>query len=287
MRRGYLRPPREPAGAHSSGGRQVAPGDMAALWNLAAFLHRSDEDAAGAERCYQQMLSRNRGDEDALAGYVALLREQGRAEQAERLLEGVLDWDPRHAGALCAAAELARARNDTGRAERLLGAAVRAAPRDAGALCALGLLLEGERGDWEAAERLYARAIAARPGHAVAAHAYATLLAERRGDLARADEMFQRAVGGTPRVPEILFAYAVFLDQRMGEPVGAEVGGTLAPRRPRRLARRPPGGPGCARGRLWRRRAGAWRLPRSERRGGWAPMTLATKGMPWVCCVSG
>ena len=196
---------------------------MSALWNLATFLHRTDGDAAGAERCYQQMLTRNRGDEDALAGYTELLAEQGRAEQAERLLEGVLEWDPRHTGALCGAAALARARNDTARAERLLSAAVRAAPADAESLCALGWLLEEERGDWQAAEKLYARAVSARPTHAVAAYSYAALLAERRSDIARADEMYQRAVEGVPHIPEILFAYGVFLEERANEPVGAEV----------------------------------------------------------------
>lgn len=151
----------------------------ALLLNLAAWRREEAGDYMGAHRLLRQALALAPGDVLVLGAMGAVLRKEGRLEEALAVLDQVVAAEPRHAAAwLERGYTLDALRNDTAGRESYL----RALAVDPGLAPALGRLADtaAKRGDAPAARELAERALARDPHDPAAICALATLAIEAR-----------------------------------------------------------------------------------------------------------
>jgi tetratricopeptide (TPR) repeat protein len=151
----------------------------ALLLNLAAWRREEAGDYAGAHRLLRQALALAPGDALVLGAIGAVLRKEGRLEQALAVLDQVVAVEPRHGAAwLERGYTLEALRSETAARDSYL----RALAADPGLAPALGRLADADaqRGEASSARDLARRALALDPHDPAATFALGTLAIEAR-----------------------------------------------------------------------------------------------------------
>lgn len=158
------------------------------LLNLAAWRREEAADYAGAHKLLRQALALAPDDVLVMAGIGAVLRKEGRLEEALALLDRVVAAEPRHTSAWLERGYVLDALRS---AEGARDSYVRALALDPGLAPALGKLADmaAKDGDASAARTLAARALAITPHEPAAIAALATVDIEARDGVAAEERL--------------------------------------------------------------------------------------------------
>ena len=188
------------AGGDIEGAAKLAERALAAgqtdplLLNLAAWRREEAGDYAGAHRLLREALALAPGDVLILGSIGAVLRKEGRLEEALAVLDRVVAAEPRHS-----AAWLERGYTlDDLRSERAAAESYeRAVALDPNLAPALGKLADGaaKRGEKEAGRAYATRALALDPFEPAATYALATMELEAR-EAAQAEARLRKLLAG-------------------------------------------------------------------------------------------
>lgn len=168
------------AGAALLAGKALAAGLVdPLLLNLAAWQREEAGDYAGAHKLLRQALALGPGDVTVLGAIGAVLRKEGRLDEALAVLDRVVAAEPRHAAAWLERGYTLDALRDTAAAAESYRTALAIDPQMAPAL---GRLADAaaRRGETAVAHDLATRALAQQPHDASAIFAMATMAIEAR-----------------------------------------------------------------------------------------------------------
>lgn len=183
-------------------------GGPSGAYNAMGRLSATEGDLAGAEKTYRYVLSRQKGDPDAIRGLAGVLAQNGRAEEAMRLINtltpeqaaAVGDISRLRASVAADRANAAERRGDTAGAQRELEDAVNADPSNPWTRYELARVLL-RAGDSAKAQRLMDDLVQAHPDMPDALYA-STLLSSERGDWGKAYDTLAR-IPASARTPEM------------------------------------------------------------------------------------